>query len=97
MGATGARGKSGHAGPIGKTGVRGAKGTAGAKGATGKHGATGATGQEPPRRRKLLDVVQVQISRIDHELRIQMTRMAQIQAEVDQLRANLKRLADDSN
>jgi len=36
--------------------------------------------------------VQVQISRIDNELQIQMTRMAQIQAEVDQLRANLKKL-----
>jgi hypothetical protein len=63
----------------------------------GKPGTKGATGQEPPRRRKLLDVVQVQISRIDHELQIQMTRMAQIQAEVDHLRANLKRLAGDSN
>jgi len=39
--------------------------------------------------------VQGQINRIDQELRIQMTRMAQIQAEVDLLRANLKRLAGD--
>jgi hypothetical protein len=39
--------------------------------------------------------VQVQINRIDHELQIQMTRMAQIQAEFDHLRANLKRLARD--
>jgi hypothetical protein len=37
--------------------------------------------------------VQVQIDRIDRELQIQMTRTAQIQAEIDQLRANLKRLA----
>jgi hypothetical protein len=57
----------------------------------------GATGKEPPQRKKLLRVVQVQIDRIDHELQIQMTRMAQIQADVDQLRANLKRLAGDSN
>jgi len=87
-GAIGPQGKVGQRGPIGKSGARGAKGTVGAK---------GVTGQEPPRRRKLLDVVQVQISRIDHELHIQMTRMAQIQADVDQLRANLKRLAGDSN
>jgi len=80
---------------MGKTGKRGAKGTAGPKGAKGTHGTKGETGQEPPRRRKLLDVVQVQINRIDEELKIQMTRMAQIQAEVDLLRANLKRLAVD--
>jgi hypothetical protein len=59
----------------------------------GKHGTKGATGQEPPKRRKLFGVVQVQIDRIDHELRIQMTRMGQIQAEIDHLRANFKRLA----
>ncbi len=68
----------------------------GAKGATGRHGQKGATGQEPPQRRKLFGVVQVQIERIDHELRIQMTRMGQIQAEVDLLRGNLRRLAGDS-
>ncbi len=94
-GATGAQGKVGQRGPVGKTGTRGAKGTVGPKGATGKHGTQGEPGQEPPRRRKLLDIVQVQINRIDRELHIQMTRMAQIQAEVDQLRANLKRLADN--
>jgi len=86
-GAIGPRGKVGRRGPVGRTGQRGGKGLAGAKGATGK---------EPPQRRKLLDVVQVQIDRIDHELQLQMTRMAQIQADVDQLRANLKKLAGDS-
>ena len=35
--------------------------------------------------------------RIDRERQIQMTRMAQIQAEVDQLRSNLKKLAGNSN
>jgi len=87
-GATGARGKVGQRGRIGMRGLRGGKGTAGAKGATGK---------EPPQRKKLIKVVQVQIDRIDRELQIQMTRMAQIQADVDQLRANLKKLAGDSN
>jgi len=94
-GATGAQGEVGQPGAIGNAGPRGAKGTAGAKGAKGHHGAKGAAGREPPRRRKLLDVVQVQINRIDHELHVQMTRMAQIQSEVDQLRGNLKRLAED--
>jgi hypothetical protein len=41
--------------------------------------------------------VQVQINRIDRELQIQMTRMAQVQADVDQLRANLKKLSGYSN
>jgi hypothetical protein len=86
-GAIGAQGKVGQRGPIGKTGAAGVKGTAGAK---------GATGEEPPTRMKLFGVVQLQIDRIDRELHIQMTRMAQIQAEIDQLRANLKRLAGDS-
>jgi hypothetical protein len=67
------------------------------RGGKGSRGAKGATGQEPPQRKKLLQVVQVQIDRIDRELQIQMTRMAQLQADVDQLRANLKRLAGDSN
>jgi hypothetical protein len=79
----GARGK------IGKTGPRGA---AGARGIHGKTGATGATGKEPPQRKKLLALVQVQIDRIDHELAIQMTRMAQLQREIDELRANFRRL-----
>jgi hypothetical protein len=79
-------------GPIGKTGARGAKGAAGTRGATGRTGTTGATGKEPPQRKKLLGLVQTQIDRIDHELGVQMTRMAQIQREVDELRANFKKL-----
>jgi hypothetical protein len=85
QGAIGARGKVGQRGPIGTTGLRGGQGFAGAKGATGK---------EPPQRKKLLGVVKVQIDRIEQELQIQMTRMAHIQAEVDQLRANFKKLVE---
>ena len=84
----GARGKVGQRGPIGTKGLRGGKGFPGGKGATGK---------EPAHHKKFLKVVQVHIDRIDSELRIQMTRMAQIQAEIDQLRANLKKMAGDSN
>jgi len=93
-GPTGIQGKIGQRGPMGKTGARGAKGLVGAK---GTHGEQGATGHEPPRRRKLLEVVQVQINRIDRELHVQMVRMSQIQADVDGLRANLKKLAGDSD
>jgi collagen triple helix repeat protein len=95
IGSPGAQGRAGQRGATGKTGMRGAKGSVGPKGGKGQHGAKGEMGEEPPRRVKLLDIVQVQISRIDEELRIQMTRMGQIQAEVDQLRANLRRLAGD--
>ena len=58
-----------------------------------------ATGKQPPQYKKLALVIQVQvhIDRIDRELRIQITRMGQLQAEVDQLRANFKKLARDSN
>jgi hypothetical protein len=92
-GAVGAQGRVGARGPIGETGPRGVKGTAGVKGTKGKIGPKGATGKEPPQRRKLLEVVQVQIDRIDHQLSIQLTRMAQLQREVDELRANFKRLS----
>jgi len=96
-GPPGPAGPTGAEGKVGQLGGRGATGAVGEKGATGKHGTKGAAGQEPPRRRKLLDVVQVQIGRIDRELQIQMTRMSQIQAEVDHLRANLKKLAGNSD
>jgi hypothetical protein len=51
---------------------------------------------EPPDRRKLLELVQSHIDRIDHELDVQFKRIAEIQREVDLLRANLKRLATAS-
>jgi hypothetical protein len=63
------------------------------KGVQGKQGATGARGQEPPECKKLLELVQAHIDRIDPELDVQLTRIAEIQREVDLLRANLKRLA----
>jgi hypothetical protein len=93
-GATGARGKTGLRG---RTGRRGPRGVSGPKGTKGAIGAKGATGQEPPRRKKLLDLVQTQIDRIDHELDVQLQRMAQIQREVDELRSNFKKLAERSN
>jgi hypothetical protein len=96
-GPAGPTGPTGAEGRVGQRGARGATGAVGETGATGKQGTKGAAGQEQPRRRQLLDVVQVQISRIDRELQIQMTRMSQIQAEVDHLRVNLKKLAGKSD
>jgi hypothetical protein len=81
----------------GKTGRRGPKGVTGSKGAKGNTGDKGATGQEPPKRKRLLDLVQTQIDRIDHELDLQLRRMSQIQREVDELRSNFKKLVERSN
>lgn len=61
-------------------------GKTGGKGASGKMGARGPQGREPVWRRRLLQEVQQQIDRVDHELSVQLTRMAQLQQELDQLR-----------
>ena len=43
---------------------------------------------------KLLDRVQVQIDRIDHELQVQLVRIGQIQHELDELRENFRKLRE---
>jgi hypothetical protein len=94
-GPSGVPGKVGPRGPRGETGARGPKGLSGkrgTKGTIGKRGAVGPAGKEPVWRRELLAAVQNQISRIDHELDIQMKRMAQIQVDLDELRDRVKRL-----
>ena len=86
----------GPRGPIGKTGLRGAQGPSGARGAAGavgKMGPQGLQGREPAWRKHLLEEVQEQIDRIDQELGVQLRRMAQIQREVDELKAKLRKLA----
>ena len=88
-GSKGDTGKTGLRGAIGKTGLRGARGLigkTGGKGASGRVGAPGPQGREPVWRRQLLHEVQQQIDRVDHELAVQLTRMAQLQQELDQLR-----------
>jgi hypothetical protein len=92
----------GAVGRIGKRGLRGARGftgKSGVKGASGKAGARGPQGREPAWRRQLIQEVQQQIDRVDHELNIQLTRMAQLQVELDQLRTKVIQLAgaDSSN
>jgi hypothetical protein len=78
-------------------GARGKSGATGATGATGADGARGAAGSlTPDERRKEFTVVHDQIEHIYHELDVQMKRMAQLQAEVDEVRAALRRLIVDS-
>jgi len=73
-------------------GAGGVTGKSGAKGASGKTGVRGPKGREPAWRRQLLHDVQQQIDRVDHELDIQLKRMAQLQLELDQLRTKINQL-----
>lgn len=102
----GERGPQGIPGPPGPPGARGARGPRGHKGARGAKGPRGATGTkdatgkaraggsgEQLDRRKLLRNVNTQIEDIYRQLDIQLKRMAQIQQQLDELRAVLKRLS----
>jgi hypothetical protein len=105
----GARGIPGPPGPAGKQGLAGVRGQTGATGATGAKGATGATGARGPvgaagaagpRTRdgaNALAVVHDKIEHIYHELDVQVRRLGQLQAEVDDVRATLRQLMGESN
>jgi len=94
-GPAGPRGATGGQGDRGAAGARGVKGTTGARGAKGATGEQGAKGtSEPHERRKLLRNVNNQIEDINKQLEIQLRRMAQIQQQVDELRATIRRLSD---
>jgi hypothetical protein len=90
----GPQGLPGPPGPAGPTGARGERGQVGARGATGATGKTGAIGKTAPLdRRTLLRNVNMQIEDIYKQLDLQLKRMAQIQRQVDDLRASVKQLA----
>ena len=83
---------------MGKQGQKGEKGNTGARGATGAPGAVGATGRAAPEDSvNALASVHDEIDHIHQELDVQMMRMAQVQMELDEVRATLKRLMDESN
>jgi hypothetical protein len=102
-GKRGVPGPPGPAGPTGTGGPAGHRGASGRRGATGERGAQGQTGAVGPqgssggrsRIKQFADVDQ-HITRIDHELNVQMKRMSQIQAELDDLRRKVRRLLDSS-
>jgi len=94
-GPPGPAGKQGTIGAKGKTGTVGAKGKTGAKGAKGATGARGTVGGERPAttiHREVLLVIHDQIHDIYQELDIQLRRMAQLQAQLDEVRATVARL-----
>jgi collagen triple helix repeat protein len=98
QGATGQQGATGVTGQRGATGATGQRGATGARGAQGPNGAVGSPeGTLGGRSRiKLIADVDQHITRIYHELDVQMKRTAQIQVELDDLRAKVRRLMGSS-
>ena len=94
-------------GPRGKRGLKGKPGRSGKTGPTGHQGLKGAKGKRGPLGRSgtlvrssnpaMLSGIHKQIENIYKELEIQMKRMAQVQAEVDDVREKLQRLAARSH
>ena len=93
-GIPGPAGRPGKQGAIGETGVKGAKGATGRRGAQGLTGATGPSARtvDGKTRGGLLSDIDRHIDNIYAELGVQMKRTAQIQVELDDLRAKVRRL-----
>ena len=73
-------------------------GRTGKTGPTGERGATGAPGElSSAGRVELLSVVEGQIEDIHRELDVQMTRMAQLRLQVDDLRVKFRKLTGDNS
>jgi hypothetical protein len=92
QGATGEVGKTGRVGATGDVGKTGQAGAAGREGPRGAAGPIGALGPDaaPHQLIKLLDL---QVDGIYRELSRQMNRMTQVQAQLEDVRAAIRRLA----
>ena len=89
----GPRGIPGPAGPSGEPGRVGATGPQGLRGERGARGAPGDTGTEPRTDpMQVLALVEGQIEDIYRELDGQLKRMAQLQLQVDEMRATIRQL-----
>ena len=91
----GARGLQGIRGPAGPPGERGRTGASGARGKTGRRGSAGPKGStaKPPSgkgRQRLIKAVDRHIENIYSELDAQLTRLARIQSQVDELRDKIR-------
>jgi hypothetical protein len=92
-GPPGPRGEPGERGRTGSRGATGKQGRQGQRGVQGIAGERGAMGAAAPSDRKLIVAeVTEHIDKIYKELDIQMRRMAQIQAQLDEVRAKIKHL-----
>ena len=95
-GPRGRRGLTGARGKAGKRGERGAQGLRGERGAQGERGEPGAPGTNPPlelvaRMAQELEASRRDLEAAQRELRVQFTRIAQLQADLDSLRSDLKK------
>src|SRR5438105_3149439 len=87
------QGRRGPRGPAGRRGPRGPQGRKGTNGALGPKEQPGATGPlHSGERMELLTVVESQLQDVFRELDMQMKRMAQIQMQIDELRARLRQV-----
>jgi hypothetical protein len=82
----------------GRRGAVGRQGVAGQRGAVGPQGVTGAQGPPGPRLNKLdvLAMVDDQFEDIRKEMALQLSRMAQIQVQLDQIHAMVKTLVEQT-
>lgn len=76
----------------GPRGLRGPAGPIGPVGPQGPRGKTGPAGKGAPL--DSVEAVTAHIEKLDQELRIQLQRIAQIQVELDEARAAIKRLSE---
>jgi hypothetical protein len=89
----GKKGPKGSAGVSGSDGAKGLTGPKGRTGLTGKRGAEGDAALPQP----AVTGLHKQINSIYQELDIQLRRMAQIQAELNDVRGKLQKMAAVSN
>lgn len=83
--------KAGPRGPKGEHGARGERGRAGRPGARGLRGPAGPS----PNRAQILAAVEEQLADIRQQLDVQLTRFAQLQAQVDHIHGLLKHLVQE--
>ena len=86
-GSAGKRGPKGHRGPEGPRGLLGAIGRRGSIGKPGTRGPKGLIG--PAQHNDVLDKVMTHFDDVYRQLNIQMTRLGQIQAQLDVLAATV--------
>jgi hypothetical protein len=95
----GARGLKGKRGVRGLKGARGLRGKRGETGLQGRRGPVGRAGRRGPKglkgphndwQRQVLRVVEERFADVNHQLDIQLKRIAQLQAEIDLLKRTLK-------
>lgn len=92
----GMRGPTGKTGATGQTSARGQRGERGRRGARGLAGPMGPAGPvgPAPDRAAVLAMVEDQFLEIRKELGLQLSRMGQIQAQLDQIHGLVKKLVE---